>query len=80
MIQDLSRRSGHGVAKRTPGPYGSITLVLLDADPLADIHNTTKISEVFCQVKNLIAPRSTKCCRKRRPMRKLPLTTHLRLQ
>jgi imidazolonepropionase-like amidohydrolase len=33
--------------------YGSVTpgkiadLVLLDADPLKDIHNTTKISEVF---------------------------------
>jgi imidazolonepropionase-like amidohydrolase len=37
----------------TSDKYGSVTpgkmadLVLLDADPLKDIHNTTKISEVF---------------------------------
>jgi predicted amidohydrolase YtcJ len=37
--------------------YGSVTpgnvadLVLLDADPLQDIHNTTKISEVFLEGK-----------------------------
>jgi imidazolonepropionase-like amidohydrolase len=31
-------------------------LVLLDADPLADIHNTTKISEVFLSGKEFDRP------------------------
>jgi imidazolonepropionase-like amidohydrolase len=31
-------------------------LVLLDADPLADIHNTTKISEVFLGGKEFDRP------------------------
>jgi imidazolonepropionase-like amidohydrolase len=36
-------------------------LVLLDADPVSDIRNTTKISECSLGERNLIALRWTRC-------------------